>query len=184
MTDLSVTNIPSITDATFAEQWFVIGKFGKPFGVDGWLHVQSFTTQPTDLFLSPWFYHHHNSALALTCTDHCPHGSHFVCLTTLATERTAASSLVNTLILTPRDQLTNTDANGIYWQDLEGMTVANIDGFIFGTIAFMREGTGFDLMMITTPDQRQIVLPYDTTRIKEIDLSQRLLTINWHPDDV
>jgi 16S rRNA processing protein RimM len=181
-----------------AEDMVVVGRLGSPYGVRGWLHLQSFTT-PTDNLMQyqPWFMQALNSETVKTRTLNVPrwvpladtkcrpHKKGFVVQINGITDRDSAAANSGRLIAVERAVLPPVEAAGeIYWRDLVGCTVTTDTGVELGQVAYLLETGAHDVLVIGDAagnKQDQVLIPFVAEYVLDVNANDRRVTVNWDP---
>ncbi|NMD56284.1 MULTISPECIES: ribosome maturation factor RimM [Tsukamurella] len=87
-------------------------------------------------------------------------------------DRTAADDLRGTLFLIDSaDVAPSEDPDEFYDHELEGLAVRTIAGEDVGTIAEVLHAPGGELLSVKAPDGREILIPFVTAIVPEIDIA-------------
>lgn len=171
-----------------AEDMIVVGRLGSPYGVQGWLNLQSFTTPPENLLrYQPWFMQARKGDpwVPLTDTKCRPHKKGFVVQISTITDRDIAAATTGGLIGVERSALPSVDATGeIYWRDLVGCTVATETGVELGQVEYLLETGAHDVLVIGQPgvaQQDQVLIPFVAEYVLDVNPHDQTVTVNWDP---
>jgi len=173
----------------------VVGRIGAPYGIKGWVNVQSFT-QPLENLLSyePWLLQAAGSSVWQKSAKHRvrPHKKGFVAGFEGVSERDQAAALTGTLIGVSRSAFnTATDTDEFYWQDLTGCEVINQNQQLLGVVDHLMETGAHDVLVLKdqpvagTPSKGpvpQLLIPFVAPYIKQVDLEARRITVQWEQD--
>ena len=187
-------NLPP--DTLNADKTIQMGKFGRPHGLAGWIYVVSFT-DPSDNILQylPWQIHlprdpHSSSWIIETLTDSKLHQDKLLVLLSDYTDRDKASLLTHQGIFINTSQLPTLEQDDYYWHQLCGLNVTNTEGIALGRVDLVFNSGANDVLVLTDCPQekgkrarRERLIPYTQDVVKQIDLAQQTLVVNWHPDD-
>jgi 16S rRNA processing protein RimM len=177
-----------MSDADAIDSLVVVGRIGSPYGVKGWVNIQSFT-QPIDNLLSyqPWMLQSSADKSWRPAPKHQvrPHKKGFVALFDGLVDRDQAASLTGTLIGVSRQSLaTNAADDEYYWQDLTGCQVINLDGHVLGTVDHLLETGVHDVLVLTPAVQApaDILIPFIAPYVIAVDLEARTIRVEWALD--
>ncbi len=161
----------------------IIGRIGAPYGVKGWIKVQSFTSPPNNICEYPegWLQHPHqktwqpyqvtikqlNKALLLKFVD--------------CNDPETARKLTGAVLAIERTQLPTLTEDEYYWSDLEGLNVITIQGIALGTLAYFIPTGANDVMLIKDGKQEHLV-PYIDNVVVSVDLERQELIVDWDPE--
>ena len=175
----------------------VVGKLGSPYGVRGWLHLQSFTTPAKNLLTyQPWFIQapHSDVWRSLPQPECRPHKNSFVAKLEGVSDRDVAGNTTGSLIGVSPEVFPPTDVSDeIYWRDLVGCTVVSENGVRLGEIEYLLETGAHDVMVITRDESSpgrnaqeesardQLLIPFAAEYVIEVDVKTSTVTVNWDP---
>lgn len=162
-----------------AEEYVVIGKIGATYGVKGWLKITSFTDPLHNILqYAPWFISDPQHPWQLIqVTEGRPHGKGIVVKFAGIDNPEQARLMTGKAIGAKRSQLPILPKDEFYWADLEGLTVINQRGETLGTVIYVMATGANDVLVVK--GQKEIAIPYLPEVIKKIDLSQRLIQVDW-----
>lgn len=164
----------------------VVGKFGAPFGVRGWIKVISFTHPKENILkylpwvvylpsaksvqvkLSPQFSKIQNKNIIVKLPD---------CETP-----EIAKKFTNLEISILRDQLPETSKNEYYWHDLEDLRVINLVGEEIGIVEYVFATPANDILVVKKKHNNKIIetlIPYIKHVIIKVDLENKTITVDW-----
>lgn len=107
------------------------------------------------------------------------HGKWLIVRLAGCVDRDQAKAYTNDSIALDREQLATLPQNEYYWTDLVGLTVINADGQKLGQIDSLFETGANDVIVIKTPDNREILIPYIKSVVKSIDLKEKKMLVDW-----
>lgn len=102
-------------------------------------------------------------------------------------DRNQAELLAGWDIRIDKALLPDLDEGELYWHQLEGLTVVNEQGEVFGKIDHMLETGASDVMVVAAStdsvDDRERMIPFvEEDIVTGVDLKARTLTVNWEAD--
>lgn len=167
---------------TKEHDWIVVGKFGRPQGLQGLVRVFSFTQPLGNLYdYAPW---------------HAEIAGHLKCLELLELKKNAkfglvrvagfasrelAEILTNVEILVAKNILPTLNEGEYYWHELVGMTVKNTSGVVLGEVRDMLATGANDVMIVEGEKERLIPYVY-TEFVVKVDNDSNLITVKWDED--
>lgn len=158
----------------------IVGTFGAPFGVAGWVKVNSFTA-PLDNILryQKWYVNEPTGWKTLKILNGRVHGKGLVAQLEGIDDRDQAALLCHTEIGVAREELSTLEADQFYWADLEGLLVQTEDGKTVGHVQYLYENAGTDVLVVKDLKEESHIpfLMHDT--IVKVDLDKGIITINW-----
>jgi len=161
----------------------IVGSFGAPFGVRGWLKINSFTDPVTNILdYKPWQIKRgdgqwHN----IKVISGRAHGKGIVVQVKGISDRDIAIEHRGMEIAVARNMLPELDSKEVYWSELVGMEVLNQQGKLLGKIDDVF-GTGAnDVMVVSSPERKEsILIPYVLDHfVTSIDKLARVVTVDW-----
>lgn len=161
----------------------VLGTIAGAYGVKGWVKIHS-NTAPIQNILkySPWLLNIGNqwqTSKLLNCKNH---GKGLVAQLENITDRDQAEKLKGTEIAVHRDQLPDPDAGDYYWSDLIGLEVVTTNEITLGTVKNLMETGSNDVFVITGNDKDRLIPYLWQEVVKEIDLDNGIITVDWDPE--
>ena len=164
-----------------AAQWLEIGRIGSPFGVRGWMHVESFTDPPERLFEHrQWTVRGANGAAApRVLAEGREHGSGFVARLEGIEDRDAAALLQGSTIAVSRSELAPLKAREFYQADLVGLAVRNLEGIDLGSVRHFVATPGGSVMVVRQADGHEHWVPATREHLNKVDLAAGQVVVDW-----
>ena len=169
--------------------YITVGKIGAPYGVRGWVKVQSFTQSAENLLnYDPWYLEpgSTDSRASSVAWIEAPlleaktHAKGIIARFEGCDDRDAAVLMGGMGIAIRRDQLPKPAEGEYYWVDLEGLEVKTLDGVSLGKLDHM-EATGANDVMVVK-GERERLIPYVMDHIvHEVDLDTGFIRVDWDP---
>lgn len=164
------------------EHWVIIGRFGRPHGIKGFVTVHSFT-EPRDNILRYTDWHAYVNKqwqpIKLLCVE--THDKGIVAQVEGYPEREAVARLTNSDIAVHKDQLAKLEPGEYYWHQLIGMSVVNDQGQSFGKVIEVIP-TGANDVLVVQGEKRYLIPYLPGQFILDINDSQQLITVDWDVD--
>lgn len=159
-----------------------IGRIGRPFGIEGGLHVDSFTDPPDSLFDYPeWKVRLGNGErTVLRPNEARPQGQRFVVYVDGIEDRDAAARLTGGLIEVERSELPPTAEREFYQADLVGLRVRNLEGVELGVLQHFLEMPAHPVMVIR--GAKEYLVPAVPRHLQKVDLAAGEVLVDW-PED-
>jgi 16S rRNA processing protein RimM len=168
-----------------ASDRLVVGKIGAPYGVKGWVKINSYTDESTGIFdYTPWYL---GCEKEYTIEQWRFSGKTLVAKIVGVETRDDAESIKNLDIQITADQLPELSADDYYWRDLIGMQVETLQGYGLGTVKEMFETGANDVMLVKARSndafgQKERMLPFiRESVIKTVDMQARTIIVDWDP---
>lgn len=159
----------------------VLGRFGAPFGVDGWIKLESYTEPPEQIVgYAALRAGSAGSAIALCDWKRAGRGQLAVRVDGVA-DRDAAVSLRGTELWVRRTDLPPAGPGEYYFADLVGLEAVNRDGEPLGRVAEILELPAHPVLVLR--GERERLVPLVRDRLLGVDLDAQRMTLDWHRDD-
>lgn len=161
-----------------AERWVVMGRLGSPFGVQGWLRVQTYSADPETLLdFGRWWVRsveRVSMVREVARVDAAPrsqqvqatdasgwrevevleaqaHGGGLIARLEGIDDRDQALRARGTEVGVLRSELPEPDADEFYWDDLIGLDAIDPEGRKLGVVTGLLEAGAHDVLVIDTP---------------------------------
>ena len=161
--------------------WIEIGRLGAPYGTKGWLHVDSYTDPPDGLLkYREW-------ALRLASGERVTrrvasgrgHGRGLVAQLEGVVSREGAAALTGAVVEVERATLPPAGEHQYYRADLVGLAVRNLDGVALGTVSHFVDAPAGAVMVTREPGGREHWVLASPKHLRNVDLSQGLVVVDW-----
>lgn len=160
-----------------------IGRFGRSFGVDGWIKVLSQLVSERDFAnfsqifarakkLDPWH--------PLSVINSKQHGTDLLIKIANYDTKENVSLLANHTIGIIRTELPKLAEGTYYWSELIGLTVVNTKREKLGTVQQLM-ATGANDILVLTGERRRLI-PYISQVIVKIDHREKIIYVDWEAD--
>ncbi len=166
-----------------AKKWVVIGKFGRPHGIKGFINVNSFTEPKENLLQYPIWHcklDQQWTLVKLKATE--VNGSSIRVKIAGYDDREAVSKLTNIDIAILEEDLPELDESEYYWHQLYGLTVRNKQKDILGKVTEIMS-TGSNDVLIVEGEKRHLVPYLPQKVILEVDLSSGVIWVDWEEEN-
>lgn len=181
-------SLPETPDT--ADQMIVIGRLGAPYGVKGWVRVNTFTDPPENLLeYAPWWLNgmsdreqppldpqqgwHKVDVIEVRA-----HQQGFVARLAGVEDRTAAERMQGVWIGVRAEQLAEAGEDEYYWRDLVGLTVLDTAGRCLGRVERLFE-TGAQDVIVVKGEAGETLIPFHRKFVLDVDLAQNRLLVDW-----
>ena len=161
----------------------IMGRIAAAHGIRGWVKVQPFTEYIDSLldYRTWWLGSEHGPWREVKVGQCEAHHKTLAAQLPDCPDRTAAEKLKGLLIAVPRDRLPKQGDGEYYWSDLIGMAVVNEAGATLGTVLNLLE-TGANDVLSVQGDSGEILIPFVASAIKQVDLKNRTIRVDWAAD--
>ena len=161
----------------------IIGKCGRPYGVRGWFHVQSFTEEPTNILnyqhwvlLTP-----QGKQKPVKLEGLREHGNHFVAKVEGIDTPEDAKLIGLHQIAMSREDLPELEDDQYYWADLTGLKAVLPNGKELGVVDNLFETGANDVIVVKTPNDEELLVPYIDSVVLAVDMEAGTMTMDWDP---
>jgi 16S rRNA processing protein RimM len=158
-----------------------LGRIGGPYGIKGWVHVQSFTSPPEKLLkYRLWTL----SSASAGEKDHKVmearmQGSGIVARLEGVEDRDKAALLHGLTINVSRSAMPKLRKREFYQADLIGLSAANLEGAELGTLTHFVQTPGGDVMVIRAATGQEHWVPATKQHLAKVDLDAGKVVVDW-----
>jgi 16S rRNA processing protein RimM len=164
-----------------ADRAVVLGRFGAPFGVQGWVRLQSYT-DPSERIVgypalragSP------GGPVVLREWKRVGRGQLAVRVEGVDS-RDAAVALGGRELWVRRDDLPPAAPGEYYYADLVGLEAVNRDGQLLGRVTEIMDLPAHPVLVLR--GERERLVPLVPERLVRVELDAGRVTLDWHRDD-
>lgn len=163
-------------------EFITLGSINGVYGVKGWVKVYSFTS-PIENILNykTWQLCKKNQNKTVRLESGKKHGKGIIAKLEGYDDRDEVAVLLKSEIKVARNLLPELPEGEYYWSDLQGLHVTNMDNVDFGKVDHLFE-TGANDVMVVKGDQERLIPFIQGMYIKDIDLGQKTMKVDW-PED-
>ncbi|MGH8312269.1 MAG: ribosome maturation factor RimM [Gammaproteobacteria bacterium] len=163
-------------------QRVVLGRIAAPFGVKGWVKIQSWTEPPEKIIeYRPWLLERGGAWREWQVTEGRAHGKGAIARLAGVTDRDQAAALTGTNIAVRREQLPVLGSGQYYWVDLVGLEVRLEDGRSLGRVQGLMATGANDVLVVR--GERERLIPFIRGQVvKQVDSDAGLIRVDWDPD--
>ena len=156
-----------------------MARIAAPFGIKGWLKLQTFTEYSDSLdAFETWFLSSPGGWEAVEVEDFAVNVKSVVAKLRGVDDRTAAEKLAKRDIAVPRSWLDQPEADEYYWIDLIGADVVNEAGEHLGKIETLME-TGANDVLVVKSAGSEILIPFVSEYLANVDRENKVVTVRW-----
>lgn len=158
----------------------VVGRFGSPYGVKGWVKVISFTDPPAKILgYEPWVIVKSGISQSVSPVQGRMQGGNVVVQLDGCNDRDEAKTYTNIDILIEREQLPDLPNDEFYWVDLVGLTVFNTTNEMLGKVDHLFATGSNDVLVTKDESGKTHNIPYLDHVIMEVDLKGGRIIVDW-----
>lgn len=159
----------------------LIGRVSGLFGIKGWVKVHSYTrVREGILDYDRWKLKVGQDWRAFEVAEGRKQAGGVVARLQGVDNRDSASILIGADIAIARSQLPKLKRGEVYWTDVVGLKVVNLEGFELGTVSHLFETGANDVMVVR--GERERLIPYVADAIHDVDLDAGVVRVDWDKD--
>lgn len=159
------------------KNWIVVGQFGRPQGLNGFVRVFSFTEPKDNLYkYNNWHAQINHALQKIEPLDLQKHSKFDLVKIVGFESRDGVASLTNVKIVIEKTQLPPLVENEYYWHQLLGMSVTNKQGVALGTVQDMLATGANDVMIVEGVKRYLIPFIYNDFVVK---IDNNIITVDW-----
>ena len=161
------------------KDWVVVGRFGRPHGVKGYISVHSFTDPRQNILSYPdWHVRMNGQWQPLNILSTEEHVRSIVVLLEEFQVREEVAELTNLDIAVPAGQLPALEPGEYYWHQLVGMTVVHTKGEELGTVSEVI-ATGSNDVLVVVGKERHLIPYRHGAVVLDVCEAKRIITVDW-----
>ncbi|MDB6043651.1 MAG: rRNA processing protein RimM [Gammaproteobacteria bacterium] len=159
--------------------WIELGRIGAPWGVKGWMHIETYTDPPAGLLEYRQWVLRLGTGERITrrVADGHPHSDRLVARLEGIEDRDKAAALTGAVIEVDRAELPPTGDREYYRADLVGFKVRNLEDVELGTVGYFVD-TPTGPMMVVQGAREHWVLAIPK-HLRKVDLAAGLVLVDW-----
>tara|TARA_Y100000588_G_C13984386_1_gene808678 strand:- start:78 stop:590 length:513 start_codon:yes stop_codon:yes gene_type:complete len=161
------------------DMWVVVGQFGRPHGIKGFISVHSFT-EPRENILkySDWHGKIDGQWQKLNITHAEVNNKSVLVKVADYLNRESVSRLTNVELAVTKDKLPSLKDGEYYWHQLIGMKVMTEKGVSFGTVKEILSTGAHDVLVVQ--GHKRLLIPYVPDHyIINIDEINATIFVDW-----
>jgi 16S rRNA processing protein RimM len=160
----------------------VMARIAAPFGIKGWLKLQTFTQEPDSLdAYASWLVKAPSGWEEWELEEFAVNAKGAVAKLKGCDDRSQAELIAKRDIAIPRESLDEAGDGEHYWIDLIGAEVVNPLGERLGKIETLME-TGANDVLVVKLGTEELLIPFIADVIVKVDRVARVVTVNWSKD--
>jgi 16S rRNA processing protein RimM len=161
--------------------WIELGRLGAPYGIRGWMHVDSYTDPPAGLLkYREWGLRLANGErVTRRVATGRGHGRGLVVQLEGVTSREGAAALTGAMVEVERAALPPAGESEFYRADLEGLAVRNLEGMTLGTVSHFVDAPAGAVMVVRGPGGREHWVLASPRHLRSVDLAAGVVVVDW-----
>jgi 16S rRNA processing protein RimM len=164
-----------------SKEWLELGRIGGPYGIKGWVHVQSFTDPPERLLkYRDWTLDRAGAhPQPLRVVEARAQGAGLVARLEGVEDRDQAARLQGAMIRVARSALPRLRKREFYQADLVGLGVTNLEGVALGTVDHFVETPGGSVMVVRGESGVEHWVPATRAHLRKVDVTAGQIQVDW-----
>ena len=159
-----------------------MGRLSSPYGIKGWIRVQSYASSTASLCNQAiWWVNVSSHWLSLELKSTRLHQEDLIVKFSGFDDRDRIAKFKGTEFGIERHLLPALERDEYYWHDLIGFSVINTAGESFGVIDHLFD-SGAQPVIVTRDAERERLIPWVDHIIKRVNPKSRVLTVDWDLD--
>jgi 16S rRNA processing protein RimM len=165
-------------------RWVELGRIGAPFGVKGWIHVDSYTDPPEGLLDYPQWVLRIGSGGRITrkLAEGYPRGDRLVARLEGVEDRDTASTLTGAVIEVERAEMPPPGERQYYRADLVGLAVRNLEGVEMGKVAQFVDAPTGPVMVVRDAEGREHWVLATPEYLRKVEVDAGRILVDWPLD--
>jgi 16S rRNA processing protein RimM len=162
-------------------EWIELGRVGAPFGIKGWVHVESYTDPPEGLLrFREWALKLANGERRLQrVLEARPHAAGLVAHLEGVDDRGGAAALTGALIEVERAALPCLAEREYYRADLVGLRVRNLEAAELGTVSHFVDAPTGAVMVTRAAGAKEYWILAAPPYLRRVDLAAGEVLVDW-----
>jgi 16S rRNA processing protein RimM len=162
-------------------EWIELGRVGAPFGVKGWVHVDSYTDPPAGLLgYREWVLRLGNGERVVhRVAEGRQQPAGLVAHLQGIDDRGGAARLTGAAIEVERAALPRLGEREYYRRDLLGLRVRNLEGAELGTVSHFVDAPGGTVMVARGVQGREYWVLAGPPYLRRVDLAAGEVVVDW-----
>ena len=161
-----------------------MGRIAGSFGVGGWVKVRTFTETAASLAdYEEWIVHTREGWRTIPLEGFEVHSKGPVAKLAGCADRDAADALRGAEVAIPREAMGDAGEGSLYWVDLVGLEVVNVDGERLGRVEELFEAGDTSVMVLKDADAKEVMIPFVAAYVKAVDPQAKRITVDWKAED-
>ena len=158
-----------------------MGGIAAPFGIKGWVKVQTFSENPGALLeFNSWRIGREDQQRDYVVVESQDHSNTLVARFEGINDRDQAFALRGLEISVPRSALPDPADDEYFWADLIGMEVVNQQGAVLGRVDSLMETGAHDVLVIK--GSKEHLIPFIDAFVGKVDVAAGTIAVDWGED--
>jgi 16S rRNA processing protein RimM len=155
-----------------------MGRILGPFGIQGWVKLRTYTEAPDGLADHPsWWLRTKAGWKSAALEDFKVRPAAVSAKLQGVDDRNAAELLGGSDIAVTREDLGQAQEGELFWVDLVGLEVVNLQGEALGQVEELLRTGGSDVLVVR--GERERLIPFIADYVQSVDRAAGRITVDW-----
>jgi 16S rRNA processing protein RimM len=161
--------------------WVELGRLGAPYGIKGWIHVESHTDPPQRLLeYREWVLRlASGERVTRRVAEARRHADGLVAHLEGVAGRDEAAAFTGAVVEVERSTLPRLNEREYYRADLIGLPVRNLEGADLGRVSHFVDAPAGAVMVTKAPDGQERWVLANPRHLRRVDLAGREIVVDW-----
>jgi len=157
---------------------YVVARIGRPHGVRGEVTVEVRTDDPDTRFVPGAVLRTDPDRGPLTIAGARWHNGTLLLTFVEQSDRTAVEALRDIRLVVDLEDEADPEDDAWYPHQLQGLAAVTMTGDRLGTVADLLTGSAQDILVVTTPDGREVLVPFVRAIVPTVDVKRGKVVLN------
>lgn len=158
-----------------------MGRIAAPFGIKGWVKVQTFSDDPGALLeFDSWRIGRGEQQRDFAIAESQDHSNTLVAKLEGVNDRDQAFALRGLEVSVPREALQAPAEGEFYWADLIGLVAVNRQGVELGRVDSLMETGAHDVLVVK--GSKEHLIPFIAAFVGTVDIAAGKIEVDWGED--
>lgn len=165
------------------DDFIVIGRITSSHGVKGWISIESYSSNPKDIFNYKLFLNNNGNYNQVDISDYKIMPKKIIAKIEGIDSIDIAETILGWEIYTRNDQLNKLDEGEYYWNKLIGCSVYTNEKNLLGEVTNIIRNVSSDILVIKKgKNKEEILIPFIKNFLQEVNLKEKTIKVDWKDD--
>ena len=161
----------------------VMGRIVSTHGVKGWVSIESYSSNPKDIFNYKLFLNKDGNFEIIDISDYKLMPKKIIVKIKSFDSIDMAETLINNQIYTKSDDLNELNEDEYYWNKLIGCSVYTNEKYLLGKVTNIMRNVSSDILVIKNcKSKEEILIPFIKNFLQEVNLKEKTIKVDWEND--